>query len=91
MGRTLLVPALRRQWQVDLILVQANLVYRGSSGQPGLYSETLSQNKTTKTSKLSHCLGHTLPPSWDHSVSVRYSEHQTEPSVNPVKNMFLKG
>jgi hypothetical protein len=43
----LLLPAAGR----DLSEFQASLLYRVSSGQPGLYRETLFQNKTAKAKK----------------------------------------
>lgn len=41
----LLIPAVRRQRQVDLCKFEASLVYRVSSRPPGLHRETLSQEK----------------------------------------------
>jgi hypothetical protein len=44
----LLIPALRRQGQVDLGESEANMVYKAVLGQPGLYRETLSQKNKNK-------------------------------------------
>jgi hypothetical protein len=44
-GYTPLIPAFRRQRQIDLCEFQASLVYIVSSRQSGLCSETLSINK----------------------------------------------
>jgi hypothetical protein len=40
-----LIPAFRRQRQVDLCELKASLVYRLVLGEPGLHKETLSQKK----------------------------------------------
>jgi hypothetical protein len=40
-----LVPALERQRQAELREFEANLVYKASSGQPGLHREILSKKK----------------------------------------------
>lgn len=49
----LLIPALDRQRWVDLYEFKARLIYRKfHGGHSGLYSETLSQNKTTNQRKL---------------------------------------
>jgi hypothetical protein len=45
---TPLVPALGMKRQVDFYELQASLVNKLSSGQPGLPRQTLSQNKKTK-------------------------------------------
>jgi hypothetical protein len=47
-----LIPALKRQRQVDSYEFEASLFYKAVPGQPGLYRETNKQKKTTHTLSL---------------------------------------
>jgi hypothetical protein len=48
---TPLIPALRSQRQTELCEFKASLVYRASSGQPGLHREILSSKEKKKIHK----------------------------------------
>lgn len=43
---TLLIPARGRQRQVDLFEFEASVIYRASSGQPGLHRDPVSKTQT---------------------------------------------
>ena len=51
-----LIPALRRQRQVDLSEFEASLVYKGLPGQPRLHRESVSRKTKQKSVKQSGSL-----------------------------------